>query len=300
MSATMTRPPEVAEYLDRVRAQLGDLPAAERDELMADVEASLLDAATDTAVPLTERLGSPEAFAGELRAAAGLAAPSAPPAPSRTDRLRRHARSLADATRDFAPAWWVLRAYVAVAAFALLTESGWAYRLQLVPVLSSADVTIVVGLSVLGLSVWLGRRGFRAMLVADVILAVAIVPVAIHLERQYRGGGEATVTTVVEPATQGLATDGRPIANIYAYDRTGKLLHDVRLYDETGAPLSVGSADPQQDPLRRTVRSASGARVLNAFPIRYFEAGSRHVARPDAAPRHKVAALRTPALRDGR
>ncbi|MCW2991557.1 MAG: hypothetical protein JWM73_2151 [Solirubrobacterales bacterium] len=302
MSATATHPQDVAEYLERVRLALSDLPSEERDELMADVESSLLDAASDSSVPLVEQLGPPERFAGELRAAAGLAAPSGAGATApRLARLLARVRPLAAGARDFAPAWWVLRAYVAIAAFALVTGSGWAYRAQMIPVIHSANVTALVGLAVLALSIWLGRRGFRWMLVADLALAIAVIPVAVHLVDQYRHGNAygGTPQEIILPNTPGLAFDGRPIRNIYPYDRHGRLLQDVRLYDEAGVPLPVGATDPHGDPLRRTVRSASGRRVLNAFPIRYFEPGSRRVKHPAAAPKRHVPALRTPALRGG-
>ena len=46
MSATTVLPPDVAAYLAAVREALADLPVAERDDLLAEVEVSLLDAAS--------------------------------------------------------------------------------------------------------------------------------------------------------------------------------------------------------------------------------------------------------------
>ena len=48
MTPTTAVPPEVSEYLAAVRAALDDLPATERDDLLAEVEPSLLDAASET------------------------------------------------------------------------------------------------------------------------------------------------------------------------------------------------------------------------------------------------------------
>jgi hypothetical protein len=82
------------------------------------------------------------------------------------------------------------------------------------------------------------------------------------------------------------------VQNVYAYDRRGRLLHDVRLFDQNGNPLDVGARAAAADPLRRLVRTRGGRRVLNAFPIRYFEPGTRRVAHPNAAPRRRIAPLR--------
>jgi hypothetical protein len=89
-----------------------------------------------------------------------------------------------------------------------------------------------------------------------------------------------------------LAYGDRQVRNVYAYDRSGRLLHDVRLYDESGHPLNVGAAKPANDPLRRQVRTRGGRLVLNAFPIRYFQPGTSTIAHPNASPRPRVAPLR--------
>ncbi len=73
MSIVM-EPHDVAAYLERVRTALADLPAEALDELLADVEASLHDAAAEGEAPAA-RLGPPEDFARELRSAAGLGVP---------------------------------------------------------------------------------------------------------------------------------------------------------------------------------------------------------------------------------
>ncbi len=73
----------VEEYLAGVRAALADLPAPEVAEIVDDVRGHLADvraAVGEDADPaaLTTRLGTPEAYAAELRAAAGYA-PAPPP-----------------------------------------------------------------------------------------------------------------------------------------------------------------------------------------------------------------------------
>jgi hypothetical protein len=86
--------------------------------------------------------------------------------------------------------------------------------------------------------------------------------------------------------------DGTVVKNVYAYDRNGRLLHDVRLYDAHGAPLDFGRHFANPD--RRRVFDRTGAEVFNAFPVRYFEPGTRRVARPNAGPRIVAPKLTTP------
>jgi uncharacterized membrane protein len=76
----------VAEYVARVKAELADLPAAEIEEILEDIEQHLGEVATelgdDVSVDtLVERLGTPEQYATELRTAAGYPAgePAGPP-----------------------------------------------------------------------------------------------------------------------------------------------------------------------------------------------------------------------------
>jgi hypothetical protein len=51
MTAATAVPPEVGRFLAAVRAALADLPEAERDDLLPEVEASLTEAAADTGGP---------------------------------------------------------------------------------------------------------------------------------------------------------------------------------------------------------------------------------------------------------
>ena len=82
------RPANVEAYLAQLRAELDDLAADERDDTLAEVEASLLESAGDE--PLAAQFGPPAAFAADLRASAGLPpkpsvrAPRGSPSPSRS------------------------------------------------------------------------------------------------------------------------------------------------------------------------------------------------------------------------
>ena len=65
---------DVRAYVPAVRAWLADLPADEVEELTAGMEADLAERAAESGGPLGGLLGQPEAYAAELRSAAGLPA----------------------------------------------------------------------------------------------------------------------------------------------------------------------------------------------------------------------------------
>jgi hypothetical protein len=80
VNATITR--ATHEYLTRVRTALADIPVAEVEDLLDDVRPHLTDIAAEigpdcTLKDMIERLGTPEQYAAELRAAGDY-----PPAPS--------------------------------------------------------------------------------------------------------------------------------------------------------------------------------------------------------------------------
>jgi hypothetical protein len=91
----------------------------------------------------------------------------------------------------------------------------------------------------------------------------------------------------------GLQLDGRPVQNIYPYSRSGKLLHDVLLYDDSGRPITLPLGP---DPLRRLTRGVGQRLISNTFPIRYFDStgGARRVTHPDASPVVHVPKIVTP------
>lgn len=290
MSATTTDRPDVQAYLAAVRAQLDDLRADERDDLLAEVEASLLEAAEESDAPIAARLGPPADFASELRAAAGLT--GAVPAAPKRDLLAiawRSART-ASLTRtfvDLAPIWWVVRAYIVIAMLAFVVDSGWS-SVAFVPRIRNAEfglalLALAVALSV-ALGLWQRRRrwGGTLSLAVNVMLAIAAVPVGGDLVERLSNRGYAATYYVEAEATPGLTLDGEPVENIYPFSRNGRLMLDVLLYDQNGTPLSLRA--PDGDPSRRVLRARNGAELYNSFPIRYFDAGTRRVARPGAAP----------------
>ncbi len=87
--------------------------------------------------------------------------------------------------------------------------------------------------------------------------------------------------------------DGRPVLNVYPYSRDGRLLYDVRLFDDLGRPITLPLGPDQ---LRRITRAANGVQVQNAYPVRYYQPGTRpqRVAHPGAGPSISAPRIVTP------
>jgi HAAS domain-containing protein len=305
--STMTVPPEVAAYLASVREALDDLPTAERDDLLAEVEDSLVEAVTEGGGPIVARLGQPEEFAAELRAAAGLQERvAAAPKPERVPLRELAARLAADdrvraarrVIRELAPIWWLARAYVAVAALALLFDASWSTRHPSVPHIPTAEVGLALIAVAVVASIWLGLRTRpgsprlrQIVLAANLVLVAAILPVASHLTDARQP--ELIYVSVPSEPLPGLANSGAAVENIYPYSRDGHLLQDVLLYDAAGNPLSVGG-EAVPDPSRRVLRTLAGAPIFNSFPIRYYDPGTARVAHPNAGPQVKTPHIATP------
>jgi len=296
-------PPDASAYLEALRWELADLPADERDDLLADVETSLAEAVAD-GEDLAVRLGPPGQFAAELRAAAGLRQPREEV--GALESLRRllaapRTRAATRALSRLAPVWWVVRAYVAVGAIVLAAGGAWSLSHPGMPHvvdgrggLAAIAIAVVVSVA-LGLRGARSREARRAGIAVNLALLVAAVPVLRHVWNGARLPGPQIVEVVSSPAG-GLTYDGSPVLNVYPYSRDGRMLHDVLLYDENGNALEVGGpAAP--DPNRRLLVTARGAQLFNSFPIRYFDPGTRRVAHPNAGPRVRTPELLTPPLR---
>lgn len=311
MNATASLPPEAAAYLEEVRSALSDLPAEERDELLADVEVSLVEAAEDGR-PLAAGLGEPQRFATELRAAAGLAPPALPATAGAGMlergrgvylRLRTHPL-VREARHEFAGAWWIARGYLAVVAIAHVRAAPWSGTYPGVPWLGGPPA-MTVGLlaAAIAASVWLGlytRRhpARRRWLVAvNLVVLLALVPL---VSRVSDGAWVQTVYVGPGPVSDSVTHLGEPVRNIYPYSRAGRMLFDVLLYDDLGRPLDVGSPQPAEDPLRRRVFDRSGDPVVNAYPIRYREPGTAEIQDPTAGPAVTLPDIATPPVQSPR
>ena len=309
MTTATGLPPNVEVYLEALRAELSDLAAEEREDLLSEVEPSLLEAAADGDDPIAARLGPAADFAADLRASAGL--PPAPRAQAPRPGLRAALAQLADTprarrARAFLPSSprsggrrarrWRSAPSPSLLGFA------WSVQWPFLPRYGSAAGTVVVALAALAASCALGlatrrgrlRRTSLAISAATLILSPFVVDAAGAPAEPLPYDASASS----EPLEQaGLRFDGQPLANVFAYDREGRLLYDVRLYDDAGRPLDDDRGGG--DPLRRRVlphgrragrrtptRCATSRRARSASPTRppaRRPARARHAA-PQPAP----------------
>jgi hypothetical protein len=278
---SVTLPPEAAAYLAELERELADIPAEERADLLEEVEASLVEAGDE---PMA-RLGTPARFAAELRASAGL--PPAPhalkPRPSAWRRFTQDpaTRAVRRAARELAPIWWAARAVLAVALLSVLSHQS--YDRQTIALDGALVVLALAASLAAGLT---GRRRAlplrRLRSAVDLGLAVCLLLTPVLVDRIHARSTRYVFVQSTLPPPAGLANAGVPLRNVYPYDSRGRLLHDVRLYDQDGRPLKVGAG--ANDPNRRPVVTRGGSVVFNAFPIRYYEPGTREVAHPNAVP----------------
>jgi hypothetical protein len=248
---------EITGYIDAVRAALADLPDGVRAELTDDLAEHLGEVLADGDGTLEDRLGTPQAYAAELRAAAGVVGgfPD-PPAPDRWARLRQTVRTnLAAADvrvgpllgyptageflRLLRPAWWVLRGYLAAMVLAaVLDDSG--QPTGLLPRIGGSEAVAVLLLAacILG-SVWLGRRPApRAPLPRYALHAATVVLILVAV------GGFANADSSSRGSAYEDVRYDNPyggIQDVFVYDAQGRLLTGVRLFDQDGAPIRLGN-----------------------------------------------------------
>lgn len=247
---TQAAHPEVTQYVAQVRAHLADLSHDEVEELTAGLEADLTDAReeSDGAQAWRARVGEPASYAAELRAAGGLppsravadrAAPADPVARAveRWDAWTKPEwlRALLDLARIFAPLGWVVRAMAAAAIMILV--------FGVVSLPSMVFSLIAIG-GLLALSIWLGLKVRRGNVWARVVSAAgnlfAAVIIALFLIA-VMGRGASSPHYEDQPVgtVSGLAVDGEPVTNLFAYDADGNRVERVRLFDQTGRPVIV-------------------------------------------------------------
>lgn len=272
---------QVEAYITEVRNRLVGIPDDECAELLDDVSAHVREVAREHgADQLVERLGAPEKFGDELRAAAGFKAAQPP---SSVDRWWSELRlptlpndRIAPVWARLEPAWWVLRG-VLVAQLVL-----WAANVE-DAVIPRIGTSRLLGLVALvfggGVSYVLGdrrptgepARRRRIRIVAElalVLFGVAHVAQASDTQYVYVDNGQSAVG--YDQCLRDSA--GRPIGNLYAFDSTGKLIPQFFLTDQAGRGIDNlcpddADADHPNGPAKTTyARDVNGAQVFNVFP----------------------------------
>lgn len=252
--------PDVAEFVEQVRARLADLTVDERAELTDGLEADLHDLVAERG---PESLGDPATYAAELRAAAGfsptmgkvrekreLSAAVHAALDSAHESWNRLLDALPHSPRPFLeslqPAWWVLRAWVAWMLAQDLRGPYVTYNpMWLAILLGFVVVSVQLGRGVWRLGDLVRTRVLaRLVLVGLNIFAIAMIPGAVdrtkwaiaqQLSWQFTDGQTST----------GLLGNGSPdpITNIYPYDANGQPLTGVQLFDQAGNPVNLGGED---------------------------------------------------------
>ncbi|PKW27445.1 hypothetical protein ATL31_2288 [Phycicoccus duodecadis] len=249
------RAEDVRAYIGAVRAWLADLPAEEVEDLTLGMEADLAERAAENGGRLGELLGDPEAYAAELRAAAGLpprAVPEAGPASHgfwarSVDDARRETTLRLEQwpwLRDLRPVWWLARGWVLGWAVAAVLGTG---HVLVLPLLGAA------------LSFWWGRRlasrapsgaALGALRAANVLAVVLLLPAAVSVLDANGVGAEDV--SYQPPA--GLSLDGAPVSNLYVYDAQGQRVEGARILTPDGRGVFVDptttSGSPEELPYR--------------------------------------------------
>jgi hypothetical protein len=284
--ASSTLHNDVAAYAAAVRAELADLPPHDREALVEDLEDHLAEVAAESDVPLASRLGSPQEYAAELRFAYGAGRQlRTAPWGQLTSWLAglnssQAYRSVRDFLPELRPAWWVLRAYLAVlVVFMILGGSGRAGPIPN-PFSSRGLLQIIVTAAAVVLSVRLGRRAAassqalrRLGLTSNLLIALAgfialsamgtVGPAPVMSDQAYYAPGKY---------------GGPMTSNIYPYTLDGRPLDGVLLYDQEGRPLVIGGKGPNR--ISEYPTSADGKLVLNEYPRRETYPDGRLVAPP--------------------
>ena len=260
--STIERSSTIDPYVAAVALALAGVPEAERQELLDDLADHLAELAGDEdAGDLAERLGTPEAYAAEFVASAGIEVPEpTPPTPaSLTGRIAELAdgvrgsaalRAVIEFLPDLRPGWWVLRAWAALAVLAEVADSGRSVFPLPDPFGNGLVALVALSGAVVG-SVHLGRQGGwpdRALHWVGVVgVLVALLSGGPRTEFVYQDNGSVGYGSLTGP-------NGEYIANIWPYDGEGNPVEGVFLFDQDGNPIQVGE------------QSTSGVVVPGLFP----------------------------------
>ncbi|MFC3494995.1 HAAS signaling domain-containing protein [Glycomyces rhizosphaerae] len=269
MTTTPDRSTEIASYLAAVERHLNDLPTHIRQDLMSELDAHLTEVAADLepGAALRDLLGSPEAYARELRDTAEVdkepvakrmrrkfsetAAPALARVRTAADRyaVSTGYADSAELRERLRPGWWVLRGAIVAALFvywlsaAQYGVTGFSIFGSLPGLLLMVAVLLVCVWASMRLGAksteWRGRR--RRWMIAGGIAIVALA----GYQFSWLLTGNLPVR-YIESASDEVDSYAY-ISDVYAYDENGNLLTGVYLFDQDGNPLWIG--DPYACPI---------------------------------------------------
>ena len=270
---------EVRDYVGQVRTALADLPPEDVEEFTTGMEADLAERRAEPGEgTLSDRLGTPEAYAAELRSAAGLppCAVGVPPRVSAGERLSARWSRLSDQVlaaapwlSDLRPVWWFVRGFALAALPALVIGTG------IVWLGTVGAVASVLG----GLLVRHGQLAggwVRPVRLVGNIAAVLLLPIAfLMLVDGHDPYADEVYGNEPGPGGVGLTSNGEQVTNLYAYDETGRRIDKVRLLDQNGHTLEVGEEfaysipDGQALDALRDPRTGELTIPRDVFPLRW-------------------------------
>src|SRR5713101_1117388 len=249
---------DVATDAASVRAELSDLPRDQAEVLLEDLEDHLQEIAAEAGGPLAERLGSPQQYAQDLRAAYGAAQVNQRRlGPVLRDLQAARARvTESDWYRqvraflpELRPAWWVLRAYLLV----LILTAAFSPGYDLGPIPNPGTKHGLAEIFATGVAIWLsvrvGRRNRPLPQPARVLALSANVLIAFVALVVLGNMHSLTYSEVIGASPEqppfNAAYAAGPLTNIYPYSQDGKPLTNVLLYDQDGRPLTVEQSEAQ-------------------------------------------------------
>ncbi len=271
--------PDAVSYVAQVRAALADLSPDDLDDLTGGMAADLAELLRERGGALTDHLGTPAAYAAELRAAAGLPTPGAaksfrgyPAAIRRMLATARADNSIVDQTVRYVislrSAWWFIRGAIAagvLVAMVGLTKSPPRVLVAAVLVLLGAGVSIVVGV----------RRSSRAASGLGVLLNSLLVVIAVMTginglvtAFNYAFPRLDFVETVTASSDPPPPTNVIRSSNLFVYDSAGKRVDAARVFTAEGDTVRARHVGPGPgvvtEPLTRV--DIYGVPVPEAYP----------------------------------
>ena len=270
---------QVAAFAKEVRRSLADLGPDVLDDLTDGLEADLADKLADG-----EALGDAAAYAAELRAAAGV---SPAVQPSVADNVRANLADLRSKAQPvlshpaiaavlsflvaLRPVWWIIRAW---ALFYVLSGFNAFPSNEFDPPFLAALVLLSVQW---GRGKWLPWAWSRGAVIALSVVAVLALPALLTAAVD-----RVTFYERMDPneyISDGILLNKQQVTNIFAYGPDGEPLTDVRLYDQSGSPLSLipGTWGEQSywvsDDTLLVPSQDAGTEGWNVYPLQSIDSG---------------------------